>query len=191
MADRKPYEHLTPDQQRAIHVWLRMHRVEPMWTPDDALIEFDPVFGEWRIEQQSRDECSIPYRGPDHRFVRHVIRRAALAELPWPEMTLTDVVRRHHDGRGPINVHLRVTPEAYADVPRRDPAPANLWEPQLLAGLLGLRGIPTVIADDLGDDVWQLVDNLTKRVLARGCLVLDPSQPTESMFDAASEVDRG
>jgi hypothetical protein len=182
VADRKPYEHLTPEQRAAIDTWLRLHRVEPMYTPEDALIEYDPSVGEWRIEQESRDECGVPDRGPSGRLARHVIRRVARALLPWPEMTLTDVVRRHHDGRGPWAVHLRVTEAALEGMREREPQPEPfVWSPRSVPS--ALMGISFVVDDDLGDDVWQLVDNRTKAVLARGRLVVDPRQPTQYDMD--------
>lgn len=82
---RVPYEYLTPAEKTAIMAWLDTHRIDPRRTPVGALLEYDPVHREWRIEQYWHDDRGrmlVDDTGDDVRRV--VVRRRSRSRLPWP-----------------------------------------------------------------------------------------------------------
>lgn len=76
------YTAWTPEQRQQVEDWLRLHNIDPQHTPVDAAFLHHPDTDEWAIEQ-------FAYRDGKHRIengavVRHFVRRAGRAPLPWP-----------------------------------------------------------------------------------------------------------
>ncbi|GIE75774.1 hypothetical protein Aph02nite_17240 [Actinoplanes philippinensis] len=89
MSDRIPFDRLGYDDQDAIRSWLRDHRVNPDRVPIDAVPEFDPAAGEWRIPVYWHDQSGHMRLCDDSHTVRTlVVRRRELRPLPWPRVRL-------------------------------------------------------------------------------------------------------
>jgi hypothetical protein len=79
--DRVPYavdgrvswNDLTDRQREQVRSWLTDLGVDPARVPRDALMEYDPDTGEWRIEMQARRN-GAPYLRPDGELAT-VVRR--------------------------------------------------------------------------------------------------------------------
>ena len=83
---RVDYCDLTDAQREAIHAWCRLHRITLEDTPINALIEYDPVHDEWRVEQYRRrgGRFYLIGHGAEAEVASCVIRRQRKADLPWP-----------------------------------------------------------------------------------------------------------
>lgn len=83
--ERIPYTALMPDQQHALHDWLREHRVDPGRVPLYARFDHDAATGEWRIPLYWHGPDGRMRLNPDGDTVRKlVVRRRELSPLPWP-----------------------------------------------------------------------------------------------------------
>jgi len=68
-----PWGTLTDRQRDQVRAWLLERGVDPADVPPDAIFEYDPPAGEWRIEVQARRD-GLPYLRPDGEMAT-VIRR--------------------------------------------------------------------------------------------------------------------
>jgi hypothetical protein len=78
-----PYHYLTEPEQSALHAWVADHGLNPRDVPVDGILGYDEATGEWRIRVHRRRDGKV-HLGPDGEVESYVVRRRALAPLPWP-----------------------------------------------------------------------------------------------------------
>jgi hypothetical protein len=87
MTNRMPYELLTAAERTAIETWLKeVLVIDPARTPIDPVLEYDPVHGEWRVEQYVVDDRGRPRFDYAREDIQRVIlrRRGPSDPPPWP-----------------------------------------------------------------------------------------------------------
>lgn len=80
-----PYSALLPDEQEAIHAWLRLHGLDPSNVPLDGILGFDSTTKEWRIRLY-RTRGGRKFLVDKDEIATCVVRRLSKAPLPWRQV---------------------------------------------------------------------------------------------------------